>query len=59
MCVLTEDSNMSNGIDVDKGFAIAFAVLVFVFLIVMVFRCVKLVKNPYEVTSTTTAPPLN
>lgn len=54
-----EDSSMSNGIDVDKGFAIAFVVLVFVFLIVMVFRCVKLVKNPYEVSSTTADLPLN
>ncbi|XP_052034773.1 cortexin domain containing 2 [Apodemus sylvaticus] len=59
MCILMEDSCMSDGIDVDKGFAIAFIVLVFVFLIVMVFRCVKLVNNPYEISSTTADLPLN
>lgn len=49
-----EDSSLSDGIDVDKGFAIAFVVLVLLFLILMIFRCVKLVKNPYEASSTTT-----
>uniref|UniRef100_A0A8C2LP83 Cortexin domain containing 2 n=2 Tax=Cricetulus griseus TaxID=10029 RepID=A0A8C2LP83_CRIGR len=54
VCVLMEDSSLSDGIDVDKGFAIAFVVLVLLFLILMIFRCVKLVKNPYEASSTTT-----
>ncbi|XP_062049525.1 cortexin domain containing 2 [Lepus europaeus] len=48
-----EDSSLASSVDVDKGFAIAFVVLLFVFLIVMIFRCAKLVKNPYEATSTT------
>lgn len=54
-----EDSSLSNTIDVDKGFAIAFVVLLILFLMVMVYRCVKLVKNPYEASSTTTDPSLS
>ncbi|XP_036198405.1 cortexin domain containing 2 isoform X2 [Myotis yumanensis] len=46
-----DDSSLSSTIDVDKGFAIAFVVLLFLFLIVMIVRCVKLVKNPYEASS--------
>ncbi|XP_036309192.1 cortexin domain containing 2 [Pipistrellus kuhlii] len=46
-----DDSSLSSTIDVDKGFAIAFVVLLFIFLTVMIFRCAKLVKNPYEATS--------
>ncbi|KAM7055629.1 cortexin domain containing 2 isoform 2-T2 [Molossus nigricans] len=52
--VSMDDSSLSSTVDVDKGFAIAFVVLLFLFLIVMIFRCVKLVKNPYETTFTTT-----
>ncbi|XP_040854775.1 cortexin domain containing 2 [Ochotona curzoniae] len=54
-----EDSSPSSSVDVDKGFAIAFVVLLFVFLIVMIFRCAKLVKNPYEPSSTITEPSLS
>ncbi|XP_070252802.1 cortexin domain containing 2 isoform X1 [Myotis yumanensis] len=50
-CVPMDDSSLSSTIDVDKGFAIAFVVLLFLFLIVMIVRCVKLVKNPYEASS--------
>ncbi|KAM5162420.1 cortexin domain containing 2 [Callospermophilus lateralis] len=53
-----EDANPSSSVDVDKGFAIAFVVLLFLFLIVMIFRCAKLVKNPYKASSTTTETPL-
>ncbi|KAM9243033.1 cortexin domain containing 2 [Dugong dugon] len=54
-----EGSSLSSTVDVDKGFAIAFVVLLFLFLIVMVFRCAKLVKNPYKATSTSTESSLN
>ncbi|XP_048212383.1 cortexin domain containing 2 [Perognathus longimembris pacificus] len=54
-----EDSGLSSGVDVDKGFAIVFVVLLFLFLIVMIFRCAKLVKNPYESSSIATEPSLN
>ncbi|XP_049731997.1 cortexin domain containing 2 [Loxodonta africana] len=54
-----EDSSLPSTVDVDKGFAIAFVVLLFLFLIVMIFRCAKLVKNPYEANSTSTGPSLN
>ncbi|XP_045673165.1 cortexin domain containing 2 [Phyllostomus hastatus] len=54
-----DDSSLSSPFDVDKGFAIAFVVLLFLFLIVMIFRCVKLVKNPYEASLPTTEPSLS
>ena len=59
MCVLMDDSSLSSSVDVDKGFAIAFVLLLFLFLMVMIFRCAKLVKNPYKVSSTTTEPSLS
>ncbi|XP_059998349.1 cortexin domain containing 2 [Lagenorhynchus albirostris] len=49
-----DDSSLSSSVDVDKGFAIAFVVLLFLFLMVMIFRCAKLVKNPYKTSSTAT-----
>ncbi|KAL2771826.1 cortexin domain containing 2 [Daubentonia madagascariensis] len=54
-----EDSSLSSSVDVDKGFAIVFVVLLFLFLIVMIFQCAKLVKNPYKASSTTTEPSLS
>ncbi|KAM6167447.1 cortexin domain containing 2 [Erethizon dorsatum] len=54
-----EDSSLSSSVDVDKGFAIAFVVLLFLFLMVMIFRCAKLVRNPYEASFTTTGPSLS
>ncbi|XP_059757573.1 cortexin domain containing 2 [Balaenoptera ricei] len=54
-----DDSSLSSSVDVDKGFAIAFVLLLFLFLMVMIFRCAKLVKNPYKVSSTTTEPSLS
>ncbi|XP_053446788.1 cortexin domain containing 2 [Nycticebus coucang] len=54
-----EEPSQPSNIDVDKGFAIAFVVLLFLFLIVMIFRCAKLVKNPYKASSTTTEPSLS
>ncbi|KAM6218076.1 cortexin domain containing 2 [Rhynchocyon petersi] len=54
-----EDSSPSSTVDVDKGFAIAFVILLFLVLIVMIFRCAKLVKNPYEAGSTSIELSLN
>ncbi|KAM7318303.1 cortexin domain containing 2 [Alexandromys fortis] len=54
-----EEASPSSVIDVDKGFAVAFVVLLILFLTVMVYRCVKLVQNPYEASSTTTEPSLS
>ncbi|XDA70467.1 hypothetical protein R6Z07F_000836 [Ovis aries] len=54
-----DDSSPSSSVDVDKGFAIAFVVLLLLFLVVMIFRCAKLVKNPYEASSTATEPSLS
>ena len=58
VCVPMDDSSLPS-VDVDKGFAIAFVVLLFLFLIVMIFRCAKLVKNPYKASSTATEPSLS
>ncbi|XP_063108979.1 cortexin domain containing 2 isoform X2 [Cavia porcellus] len=54
-----EESHLSSSIDVDKGFAIAFVIVLFIFLIVMIFRCAKLVKNPYKASSPSTEPSLS
>ncbi|XP_057648940.1 cortexin domain containing 2 [Chionomys nivalis] len=54
-----EEASLSSAIDVDKAFAVAFVVLLILFLMVMVYQCVKLVQNPYEVSSTTTDPSLS
>ncbi|ELK06035.1 hypothetical protein PAL_GLEAN10017548 [Pteropus alecto] len=45
-----------SSVDVDKGFAIAFVVFLFLFLMGMIFRCAKLVTNPYKADFTTTEP---
>ena len=54
-----EEASLSSAIDVDKGFAVAFVVLLILFLKVMVYRCVKPVQHPYEASSTTTEPSLS
>ncbi|NXD73218.1 CTXD1 protein, partial [Eolophus roseicapillus] len=41
-------------IDVDKGFAMAFAALTFLFLLAMVVRCARLVVDPYSAIPTST-----
>ncbi|XP_054988134.1 cortexin domain containing 2 [Sorex araneus] len=46
-----DDSSSHTSVDVDKGFAITFIVLLFLFLIMVIFRCAKLVKSPYEASS--------
>ncbi|XP_037356751.1 cortexin domain containing 2 [Talpa occidentalis] len=54
-----EDLSLSSGVDADKGFAIAFIILLFLFLIMMIFRCAKLVRNPYEASSIIIEPSLS
>ncbi|KAM5201293.1 cortexin domain containing 2 [Hipposideros larvatus] len=53
-----DDSSLPTTVNVDECFAIAFVALLFLFLIVMIFRCAKLVKNPYEASFITTEPSL-
>ncbi|XP_074046467.1 cortexin domain containing 2 [Macrotis lagotis] len=47
-----EDASFISNIDVDKGFAIGFVVLICLFLIVMIVRCAKVVKDPYKAIPT-------
>ncbi|XP_049621926.1 cortexin domain containing 2 [Suncus etruscus] len=54
-----EDLSLSTSVDVDKGFAIAFVVLLILFLIMVIFRCAKLVRSPYEASSIITEVSLN
>ncbi|XP_075396456.1 cortexin domain containing 2 [Tenrec ecaudatus] len=54
-----EEPSLSSSVDVDKGVTIAFVVLLFLFLMVMISRCAKLVKNPYAVNSASTELSLN
>uniref|UniRef100_A0A8B9YXJ4 CTXD1 protein n=1 Tax=Buteo japonicus TaxID=224669 RepID=A0A8B9YXJ4_9AVES len=42
------------GIDVDKGFAMAFVVLMCLFLLAMMVRCAKLIVDPYSAIPTST-----
>ncbi|NWH68815.1 CTXD1 protein, partial [Geococcyx californianus] len=41
-------------IDVDKGFAVAFVVLLGLFLLAMAVRCGRLVVDPYSAIPTST-----
>ncbi|XP_077012235.1 cortexin domain containing 2 isoform X2 [Tamandua tetradactyla] len=54
-----EEPNLPGSVDVDKGFAVAFVVILFLFLTVMIFRCARLVKNPYATRSMATEPSLS
>ncbi|XP_078011015.1 cortexin domain containing 2 isoform X2 [Phascolarctos cinereus] len=49
-----EDASWISNIDVDKGFAIGFVVLMCVFLTVMTVRCAKLVIDPFKAIPTST-----
>uniref|UniRef100_A0A663DQX6 CTXD1 protein n=1 Tax=Aquila chrysaetos chrysaetos TaxID=223781 RepID=A0A663DQX6_AQUCH len=40
--------------DVDKGFAMAFVVLMCLFLLAMMVRCAKLIVDPYSAIPTST-----
>ncbi|XP_045151566.1 cortexin domain containing 2 [Echinops telfairi] len=54
-----EEPSLSSSVDVDKGVTIAFVALLFPLRMVMIFRCVKLVKNPYAASSESTGLSLN
>ncbi|XP_025044965.1 cortexin domain containing 2 [Pelodiscus sinensis] len=41
-------------VDVDKGFAIGFVILMCVFLMAMIVRCAKLIVDPYSAIPTST-----
>uniref|UniRef100_A0A8C0GRD5 CTXD1 protein n=1 Tax=Chelonoidis abingdonii TaxID=106734 RepID=A0A8C0GRD5_CHEAB len=41
-------------IDVDKGFAIGFVILMCFFLMAMIVRCAKLIMDPYSAIPTST-----
>uniref|UniRef100_A0A8C8RQU8 CTXD1 protein n=1 Tax=Pelusios castaneus TaxID=367368 RepID=A0A8C8RQU8_9SAUR len=41
-------------VDVDKGFAIGFVVLMCFFLMAMIVRCTKLIVDPYSAIPTST-----
>ncbi|NXF91835.1 CTXD1 protein, partial [Eubucco bourcierii] len=41
-------------VDLDKGLAMAFVVLTFLFLLAMLVRCVRLIVDPYSAIPTST-----
>ncbi|NXT77780.1 CTXD1 protein, partial [Atlantisia rogersi] len=49
-----ENATVLPAIDVDKGFAVAFVVLMCLFLLAMMVRCVKLIVDPYSAIPTST-----
>ncbi|NXW52244.1 CTXD1 protein, partial [Nyctiprogne leucopyga] len=49
-----ENTTVPPVMDVDKGFAVAFVVLMCLFLLAMVVRCGKLIVDPYSAIPTST-----
>ncbi|NXQ86211.1 CTXD1 protein, partial [Nyctibius grandis] len=49
-----ENATAPPAVDVDKGFAVAFVVLLCLFLAAMVVRCGKLIVDPYSAIPTST-----
>ncbi|NXX62792.1 CTXD1 protein, partial [Scopus umbretta] len=49
-----ENTTAPLAVDVDKGFAMAFVVLMCLFLLVMMVRCAKLIVDPYSAIPTST-----
>ncbi|XP_037063198.1 cortexin domain containing 2 [Peromyscus leucopus] len=49
VCVLMEDSSLHSGFDLNKGLTLAFVTFILLFLIVMIFRWLKFLRNPNEV----------
>ncbi|XP_074837416.1 cortexin domain containing 2 [Carettochelys insculpta] len=41
-------------VDVDKGFAIGFVIMMCIFLMAMIVRCAKLIVDPYSAIPTST-----
>uniref|UniRef100_A0A8B9MP55 CTXD1 protein n=1 Tax=Accipiter nisus TaxID=211598 RepID=A0A8B9MP55_9AVES len=46
--------SLGSSVDVDKGFAMAFVVLMCLFLLAMMVRCAKLIVDPYSAIPTST-----
>lgn len=49
-----ENGTVLPAVDVDKGFAMAFMVLMCLFLLAVTVRCAKLVLDPYTAIPTST-----
>ncbi|NWH20795.1 CTXD1 protein, partial [Grus americana] len=49
-----ENATALPAVDVDKGFAVAFVVLMCLFLLAMMVRCAKLIVDPYSAIPTST-----
>ncbi|NXW09566.1 CTXD1 protein, partial [Fregetta grallaria] len=49
-----ENATAPAAADVDKGFAVAFVVLMCLFLLAMTARCAKLIVDPYGAIPTST-----
>lgn len=49
-----ENATVPPAVDVDKGFAMAFVVLMCLFLLAMMVRCAKLIMDPYSAIPTST-----
>ncbi|XP_059574271.1 cortexin domain containing 2 [Alligator mississippiensis] len=49
-----ESATVQPYVDVDKGFAIGFVVLMCLFLMAMMVRCARLVVDPYRAIPTST-----
>jgi len=49
-----ENAAVPPAVDVDEGFAVAFVVLMCLFLLAMMVRCGKLVMDPYSAIPTST-----
>lgn len=49
-----ENATVLPAVDVDKGFAMAFVVLMCLFLLAMMVRCAKLIVDPYSAIPTST-----
>ncbi|NWR59136.1 CTXD1 protein, partial [Bucorvus abyssinicus] len=49
-----ENTTVLPAVDVDKGFAVAFVVLLGLFLLAMVVRCARLLVDPYSAIPTST-----
>ncbi|NXV92284.1 CTXD1 protein, partial [Calonectris borealis] len=49
-----EHATVPPAVDVDKGFAMAFVVLMCLFLLAMMVRCAKLIVDPYSAIPTST-----
>uniref|UniRef100_A0A8C4UTZ5 CTXD1 protein n=1 Tax=Falco tinnunculus TaxID=100819 RepID=A0A8C4UTZ5_FALTI len=49
-----ENVTVPPAVDVDKGFAMAFVVLMCLFLLAMMVRCAKLIMDPYSAIPTST-----